>query len=110
MPNSIHELAYRCTNRCIIYVYRRTEILDIKVKGKMLHYKLPILSDDYMLIPVTLSLIPPDKDLRSISPVYCIYVLCFIAIMCLHPRVELYRNDSTIDVVDLEKFDTCDYI
>ena len=30
--------------------------------------------------------------------------------MCLHPRVELYRNDSTIDVVDLEKFDTCDYI
>ena len=30
--------------------------------------------------------------------------------MCLHPRVELHRNDSTIDVVDLEKFDTCDYI
>ena len=37
---------------------------------------------------------------------FCVLLL----IMCLHPRVELYRNDSTIDVVDLENFDTCDYI
>ena len=37
-------------------------------------------------------------------------VLVFI--MCLHPKLDLYkdRNDATLDVADLEQFDTCDYI
>ena len=30
--------------------------------------------------------------------------------MCLHPKVDLYRNDSTMDVADLENLDTCDYL
>ena len=30
--------------------------------------------------------------------------------MCLHPKLDLYRNDDALVVADLEKFDTCDYI
>ena len=30
--------------------------------------------------------------------------------MCLHPKIDLYRNESTVNVVNLEKFDTCDYM
>ena len=38
-------------------------------------------------------------------------MLCVLfLIMCLHPKLDLCRNDSTIDVADLEQFDTCDYL
>ena len=37
------------------------------------------------------------------------FVVLFF-IMCLHPKLDLYRNDVSLDVADLEKFDTCDYI
>ena len=37
---------------------------------------------------------------------FCVLLL----IMCLHPKLDLYRNDSTIDMADLEQFDTCDYL
>ena len=42
---------------------------------------------------------------------YIVYMFSgLFLIMCLHPKLELYRNDATMDVADLEKFDTCDYI
>ena len=38
-------------------------------------------------------------------------MLCaLLLIMCLHPKLDLYRNETTIDVADLEQFDTCDYL
>ena len=30
--------------------------------------------------------------------------------MCLHPKLDLYRNETTVDVADLDQFDTCDYL
>ena len=34
-----------------------------------------------LLLRVTLSLIPPDKDLHCISPIYCTYVMCVVGIV-----------------------------
>ena len=34
----------------------------------------------------------------------------FLFIMCLHPRLELDREESELSVSDLGQFDTCDYV
>ena len=40
----------------------------------------------------------------------CVLLVLLVVIMCLHPKLDLYRNETTIDVADLEQFDTCDYL
>ena len=38
----------------------------------------------------------------------CVFALLFI--MCLHPKLDLYQQDESFKVADLETFDTCDYV
>ena len=38
-----------------------------------------------------------------------VLVLLFL-IMCLHPKLNIHRDDVPLDIADLGKFDTCDYI
>ena len=60
----------------------------------------------------TLSLIPPIKFCFAIR-LYIVYMFCVYLLfltMCLHPKPTIHENNEPLDIADLGKYNTCDYI